>query len=343
MATQNGPLDFTGSIADITFYKRKDSDKTFAKQKAGPGKKQIRHDPRFRRTDNMCDEWKGCTMATQWVRRTLNPLDDTRDYNFVGHVSQRLKLVQKLDTEGIYGQRSVWLSRYPHVLEGFSITRKTPFDTLLGAPLTCTLEKETSSARVEIPRMVTGINFQPATLHPYFQIVASLGVVPDIHYTPLGYAPKMPDQWDDARALGVVAVVNPSHFMFAEVNKTRVGEERAAHYQPFRSLLEAGIPVAIGSDGPNNPFLNIMFATMHPTNPKEAVTREQAVIAYTRGSAFAESKEREKGMLKQGMLADLAVLSQDIFSVPPPELPRTESELTIIGGKIVYEAAPAKK
>lgn len=48
-------------------------------------------------------------------------------------------------------------------------------------------------------------------------------------------------------------------------------------------------------------------------------------------------------MLRKGMLADLAVLSQDIFSVPPPELPRTESVLTIIGGKIVYEAAPAKK
>jgi predicted amidohydrolase YtcJ len=153
----------------------------------------------------------------------------------------------------------------------------------------------------------------------------------------------MRDQWEDARALGVVAVVNPSHFMFAEVNRARVGKERASHYQPFRSLVEAGIPVAIGSDGPNNPFLNIMFATMHPTNPNEAVTREQAVIAYTRGSAYAESKEREKGMLKKGMLADLSVLSQDIFSVPPPELPKTESELTIIGGKIVYEATAAKK
>jgi hypothetical protein len=192
MATQNGPLNFTGAIADITFYKRKDSDKLFAKQKAGPTNKQIRYDPRFRRTGSMCDEWKGCTLATQWVRRTLHPLDDARDYNFVGFVSRRLKAVQQLDTEGIYGQRSVWLSRHPPVLEGFSITRKTPLDTLLSAPLTCTMEKESSSARVEIPRIVTGINFQPVTLHPYFRIVASLGVVPDIHYTSLGYAPKMP-------------------------------------------------------------------------------------------------------------------------------------------------------
>jgi predicted amidohydrolase YtcJ len=153
----------------------------------------------------------------------------------------------------------------------------------------------------------------------------------------------MQDQWTSTKALGVVAVVNPSHFMFAEINHKRVGEVRAKNYQPFRSLMEAGIPVAIGSDGPNNPFLNVMFAAMHPTNPKEAVTREQAIIAYTRGSAYAEFKEKEKGMLRVGMLADLAVLSQDIFSIPLEALPGTVSELTIIGGKKVYAAATFKE
>jgi hypothetical protein len=146
------------------------------------------------------------------------------------------------------------------------------------------------------------------------------------------------DQWEEARDLGIVAVVNPSHFTFAEINHIRVGEKRARTYQPFRSLIEAGIPVAIGSDGPNNPFLNIMFAAMHPTNPAEAVSREQAVTAYTRGSAYAEEKEQEKGVLKAGMLADLAVLSQDIFTVPLQQLPGTSSVLTVIGGKIVYDA-----
>lgn len=149
----------------------------------------------------------------------------------------------------------------------------------------------------------------------------------------------MPDLWRHSKELGIVAVINPSHFMFADINHKRVGEERAKQYQPFRSLMEAGIPVAIGSDGPNNPFLNIMFAAMHPTNPKEAVTREQAITAYTIGSAYAEFKENEKGMLRKGMLADLAVLSHDIFLVPLEALPGTSSELTIIGGKIVYTAS----
>lgn len=153
----------------------------------------------------------------------------------------------------------------------------------------------------------------------------------------------LPDQWKEAKALGIVAVVNPSHFTFAEINHLRVGEERVKTYQPMRSLIEAGIPVAMGSDGPSNPYLNIMFAAMHPTNPGEAVTREQAVIAYTKGSAYAEFKEKEKGMLKAGMLADIAVLSQDIFSIPLPDLPRTGSLLTIVGGKIVYDAGTINK
>jgi predicted amidohydrolase YtcJ len=153
----------------------------------------------------------------------------------------------------------------------------------------------------------------------------------------------LPEMYDDVKQLGIIPVVNPSHFMFAEVNKVRVGE-RAKHYQPFRSFLAAGIPVAIGSDGPNNPYLNIMFAAMHPTNQSEVVTREQSVMAYTTGSAHAEGKEKEKGKIKAGMLADITVLSQDIFTVPLPDLPRTASVLTIIGGRIVYdEISPGKK
>jgi hypothetical protein len=85
-----------------------------------------------------------------------------------------------------------------------------------------------------------------------------------------------------------------------------------------------------------------MFATMHPTNPKEAVTREQAVIAYTYVSAFAEFKEAEKGRIGKGLLADFAVLSQDIFLIAPPELPKTESVLTVVGGKIVFDAGVLK-
>lgn len=139
-----------------------------------------------------------------------------------------------------------------------------------------------------------------------------------------------------ARDLGVVVVENPSHFMLAELIAQRLGA-RAAEYQPARSLLEDGIPFALGSDGPLNPYLNMFFAAIHPTNPKEALTVEQSLRAYTSGAAFAEFEEGRKGTIAPGMLADLAVLSQDIFAVPPQQLPATTSVMTIVGGKVVFE------
>jgi predicted amidohydrolase YtcJ len=81
-----------------------------------------------------------------------------------------------------------------------------------------------------------------------------------------------------------------------------------------------------------------MLASTYMRNPSEALTREQAVIAYTLTSAYAEFSEKDKGSLEPGKLADLAVLSQDIFKVPANDLPKTASVLTMVGGKIVYDA-----
>ncbi len=142
-----------------------------------------------------------------------------------------------------------------------------------------------------------------------------------------------PDLYARVKDYGVVVVQNPSHFMALG----RPGRSVFDVSQPLKSLLAAGIPVALGSDGPTNPFLNILFATLHADHPSEAITREQAVIAYTLTSAYAEFAENDKGSIRVGKLADLAVLSQDIFTVPPPELPKTRAVLTLVGGKIVVD------
>jgi predicted amidohydrolase YtcJ len=85
-------------------------------------------------------------------------------------------------------------------------------------------------------------------------------------------------------------------------------------------VVDGDTMLAIGSDGPNNPYLNIMLASTYPANPGQAVTREQAVTAYTLTSAYAELAEKDKGSLEPGKLADLAVLSQDIFRVRNEDL-----------------------
>jgi predicted amidohydrolase YtcJ len=148
----------------------------------------------------------------------------------------------------------------------------------------------------------------------------------------------LPDLVARVRELGIVVVQNPTHLSLRDLMVRRYGIDRADQLQPLRSLLDAGIPLALGSDGPTNPYLNIMLATAYPGKPQEAITREQAVTAYTLTSAYAEFAEKDKGSLEPGKLADLAVLSQDIFKVSGNDLPKIESVLTLVNGKIVYDA-----
>jgi len=138
--------------------------------------------------------------------------------------------------------------------------------------------------------------------------------------------------------LGVIDVQNPTHLGMISVMPELFHGKHLEKTQPLKSFLDAGIPLALGSDGPMNPYLNIMLASLHPNRPSQAITREQAVIAYTLTSAYAEFAEKEKGSLEPGKLADLAVLSQDIFRIAPPEMPKTISVLTIVGGKIAFDA-----
>lgn len=144
------------------------------------------------------------------------------------------------------------------------------------------------------------------------------------------------------KSLGIVIVQNPLHLALPNIMNQRLDNTQAKYLQAMRTLLDNGIPFAIGSDGPPNPFLGLMLATLHPDNPPEAITLEEAVIAYTKGSAYAEFAEQDKGTLEVNKLADLAVLSQDIFEIPIEALPTTQSILTILGGQIVHDGQVLK-
>ncbi|MDP9087548.1 MAG: amidohydrolase family protein [Pseudomonadota bacterium] len=150
--------------------------------------------------------------------------------------------------------------------------------------------------------------------------------------------------------LGIVIVQNPLHLgkFVVEGGQTyqvvRWGA-RSAQFQQLKSLLAAGVRLGFGSDSSNagpdaNPFLNIMIASSDPLRPGEAITRKEALIAYTAGSAYAERQEEIKGKIKPGLMADWAVLSQDILTVPLDALPATTSLLTVVGGAVVYADAP---
>jgi|GEM_PF-25697 len=150
--------------------------------------------------------------------------------------------------------------------------------------------------------------------------------------------------------LGVIASVQPYHAIddgrWAE---KRIGPVRIKTTYPFRSLLDAGATVVFGSDwtvAPLSPILGIHAAVTRATIdgrnargwvPEQKITVEEAVRAYTSSCAFAEFAESQKGMLEAGKLADVVVLSQDIFRIAPDEIQKTKVVTTIIGGRVVYE------
>ena len=146
---------------------------------------------------------------------------------------------------------------------------------------------------------------------------------------------------------GTVASVQPS-FWSSDKKwlEQRLGKERMKGAYAFKSLLDSGVVLAFGTDWPVeslNPLLGIYSAVTRNVEMSafgetslQKLTVEQAVKAYTLGSAYAEFQEKEKGSLEVGKLADIVVLSKDIFSIQPEEIKDTEVEMTILGGKIIF-------
>jgi predicted amidohydrolase YtcJ len=158
------------------------------------------------------------------------------------------------------------------------------------------------------------------------------------------------DRLKRVATLGIVVDQQPIHAAGLDVGGGRLIQDarwgaRADRFTPLRSLLAAGIPLALSSDSNSvddtaNPFLNIMIAVSYPRRPDEALTREQALRAYTAGGAYAEREEAHKGTIMRGMAADLAVLSQDILIAPLEALPATTSLLTVVDGAIIHAEGP---
>ncbi|MEP6731038.1 MAG: amidohydrolase, partial [bacterium] len=150
--------------------------------------------------------------------------------------------------------------------------------------------------------------------------------------------------------LGVIPSMQPYHAIddgrWAEMV---IGPERAKGTYAFKSLLDHGAKVAFGSDwfvAPPTPLEGIYAAVTrrtlddkHPEGwiPEEKITVEQALRAYTSAGAFAGFREKEIGMLKPGMLADLVMIDRDITRVPPETIRDARVVLTIVGGRVVFD------
>jgi len=149
--------------------------------------------------------------------------------------------------------------------------------------------------------------------------------------------------------LRIIASVQPYHAIddgrWAE---KKIGRERCKTTYAFQSLLEKGAVLACGSDwtvAPLDPLTGIYAAVTrrtldgrHPEGwfPEQKIPLEEAVKGYTLNGAYAEFSESIKGSVEAGKLADLVVLTQNIFDIPPEEIRNTRVRMTIVSGKIVF-------
>lgn len=151
-------------------------------------------------------------------------------------------------------------------------------------------------------------------------------------------------------SLGVIASMQPYHAIddgrWAE---KVIGAERAKGTYAFRSLLDAGATLAFGSDwfvAPPTPLEGIYAAvtrrTLDDRNPEgwvpeQKITVEEALQAYTMGSARASFSESRKGSLVRGKLADLVLIDRDLTTIPPDSIRDARITMTVVGGRVVFE------
>jgi predicted amidohydrolase YtcJ len=153
-------------------------------------------------------------------------------------------------------------------------------------------------------------------------------------------------------ALGVIASMQPIHGTpapnYIDLWSRNIGPDRASRGWPYKSITAGRGKLAFGSDwpvAPLDPLRGIHIAVTRTTAdglpeggwyPEQRLALKAAIEAYTADAAWASFDEQRKGTLEPGMLADLVVLSKDIFSAPPASLASTGVEVTIFDGRIVY-------
>ena len=158
-----------------------------------------------------------------------------------------------------------------------------------------------------------------------------------------------PEDLPRFKELGVLASMQPLHSPMqvdeADIWPVRVGRERWPFSFAWQTLREAGAMLIFGSDWPvvtQNPLRGISNAVdrlpWEEGMPQQRQTLTDTLLAYTRDAAFGEFQEQRKGQVREGYLADLVMLPKDIFQIPTEEIAGLKPSLTMVDGRVVYEA-----
>ena len=187
MAQLTGNLEFTGSLGNISAYRRKGSDKIIVRTKGGAKKARIKKDANFASTRRINSEFGGRATASKFLMQAIGPLRPLADYNIAGPLNALTRPIQAMDTVSAWGERNINFTALPHLLEGFNVNNRTPFYSIIQNPLSYELAKTAGTGLVRFPALIPGVNFFVPEQYAFYQLLVSVGFVSNVVYTPYGY------------------------------------------------------------------------------------------------------------------------------------------------------------
>jgi hypothetical protein len=190
MAKLTSILQFNGSLQGLSAYKMKGVEGTVLRVAYGPSKEDIETKRQYDITRRNLSEMGGRSTAASWLMKAFQPLRSIADPHTLGQLNRLLRAVQLADTTSEYGKRSVALSLHPALLQGCSLTKAAPFDSVVRASFGCTLSRESLSASLELPSLKPRLNFFPPQGYTFCRVVAALGVAPDLFHAVPKYRPQ---------------------------------------------------------------------------------------------------------------------------------------------------------
>lgn len=179
MAKIDLPFNYEGKWGGMSVYHLRGVG-LVARSHSGPSAQDIKTDDSHDITRRNNTEHGACSTASKYLRRNFRPLEPARDYAMSGPVTGWLKDFLPQDTESKFGHRHVLLSKAPRLLEGINLSERHPFDSVVRGGISYALSREGLSATVALPALKAGVTLTPTGKQPYFKVVASLGVAPDI-------------------------------------------------------------------------------------------------------------------------------------------------------------------
>lgn len=182
MAILKNLTEFSGSLGNISAYRRKDSDKVILRMKGGATKRKIKTAKSFERTRELNAEWGGCAKAASSLRDFLVHMTPVADYNLSGSLTALAKNIQTRDLIQPKGERAILFSKFGTLLEGFQLNKKNSFESVLRGSINVQFHAERRSVDIQLPEIIHGINFLPIGNYAAWRIVITFGSLPDLFF-----------------------------------------------------------------------------------------------------------------------------------------------------------------